>query len=40
MRVLTKEWVDKAEGDFHTASRAARAGLPHWSEELLLSPSR
>jgi len=25
MRALTKEWVDKAEGDFHTASREARA---------------
>jgi HEPN domain-containing protein len=24
MRVLTQEWVDKAEGDFHTASREAR----------------
>jgi hypothetical protein len=24
MRVLTKEWIDKAEGDFHTASREAR----------------
>ncbi len=25
MRVLTREWVDKAEGDFHTAIREARA---------------
>jgi len=25
MRALTKEWVDKAEGDFHTASREAQA---------------
>ncbi len=25
MRVLTREWVDKAEGDFHTAMREARA---------------
>jgi len=24
MRVLTQEWVDKAEGDFHTASREVR----------------
>ena len=24
MRALTQEWVDKAEGDFHTASREAR----------------
>ena len=24
MHVLTQEWVDKAEGDFHTASREAR----------------
>lgn len=24
MRVLTQEWIDKAEGDFHTASREAR----------------
>jgi HEPN domain-containing protein len=25
MRALTQEWIDKAEGDFHTASREARA---------------
>jgi HEPN domain-containing protein len=24
MRALTKEWIDKAEGDFHTADREAR----------------
>lgn len=24
MRALTREWVDKAEGDFHTAMREAR----------------
>jgi len=24
MHALTQEWVDKAEGDFHTASREAR----------------
>ena len=24
MRVLTQEWIDKAKGDFHTASREAR----------------
>ncbi len=24
MRALTREWVDKAEGDFHTASREVR----------------
>jgi hypothetical protein len=23
MRVLTQEWVDKVEGDFHTATREA-----------------
>jgi HEPN domain-containing protein len=25
MHALTQEWIDKAEGDFHTASREARA---------------
>jgi HEPN domain-containing protein len=25
MRALTREWIDKAEGDFHTASREMRA---------------
>ncbi len=25
MRVLTREWVEKAEGDFHTAVREVRA---------------
>jgi HEPN domain-containing protein len=31
MRVLTKEWIDKAEGDFHTASREARVSkMPNY----------